>query len=207
MPTTTTYPNGQQLISSALTIAQAAALLQSLTCGMIGVTLPSIDARNFARVRVDWPTEGQPVADTPQDDVCFIQCVPNDAEYSRVRDRSLSGSKPGPLTYTWRYTRGWKFSWCAYGTNAEDNLRAVKSALFMDYFTDTLAASNLYPLPDPPEVTYLPEQLNAEWWARADFHVDLYEQVTETTTVGAVISVPIEIDMKEVTVDFTVTAS
>jgi hypothetical protein len=77
----------------------------------------------------------------------------------------------------------------------------------MDYFTDNLAASNLYPLPDPPEVTYLPEQLNAEWWARADFHVDLYEQVTETTTVGAVISVPIEVDTKEVTVDFTVTAS
>jgi hypothetical protein len=120
----------------------------------------------------------------------------------------LSGAKPGPLTYTWEYTRGWRFSWCAYGPNSLDNLRAVESALFQDYFTDLLAASNLYPLPDPPMPLRVPEQFNAQWWERADFWVDLYEQVTETITVGAVVQVPVEVDAEQLTspVDFTITA-
>ena len=147
MSTVTTYPNGQVLTSTALTKDTATALLQLMTCGMIGVNPP-----DFSRVRVDWPTEGQSVADTPQQDVCFISAVPNDTDYSRIRDRVRTGSRPGPLVYTWQYTRGWRFSWVAYGPNSTDNLRAVRSALFQDYFNDLLSAANLYPLSDPPEV-------------------------------------------------------
>ena len=34
----------------------------------------------------------------------------------------------------------------------------------------------------------MPEQINAEWWERADFYVELYEQVTEvlTTPTGGI---------------------
>ena len=54
----------------------------------------------------------------------------------------------------------------------------------------------------------VPEQFNAQWWERADFWVDLYEQVTETITVGAVVQVPVEVDAEQLTspVDFTITA-
>jgi hypothetical protein len=92
-------------------------------------------------------------------------------------------------------------------------LRLVKSALFLDYFNDALNASNLYPLPDPPEPTYTPENIDAEWWARADFHVDLYEAVTEvlTTPVGGYVkSVEVKVydeSPADPAADFTVTKS
>ena len=186
MTTTTTYPNGQQLISSAITTPAINVLMQVLTCGMIGVNPP-----NNSRVRVDWQTTGQPAVPAPGQDVCYIACQPFDTEYSRVRDMELSGG--GPVVETWTYTRGWRVAWCAYGPSAVDNLRAVKSALFIDYFTNQLSLSNLFPLPDPPEITRVPELINAQWFERADFHVDMYEAVTETIEDAAVSSLEIKV--------------
>ena len=173
--TVTTYSTGQSLSSTALTVTQMNVIMQVWTLGALGFPPTAYD-----RVRIDWPTEGQPFSTTPQQDVCYLQCVTRDTEYARVRDKSLSGA--GPVTETWNYTRGWQVAWCAYGPHAEDNLRAVKSALVLDFLAAQLNASNLYPLSDPPEPTYTPENFNAQWWARADFHVDLYEAVTEVLT-------------------------
>jgi hypothetical protein len=118
-------------------------------------------------------------------------CQTVDVEYGRVRDQAFSGG--GPVTGTWAYTRGWRVSWCAYGPNAADNLRAVRSALFMDYFTNALSLSNLFPLPDAAAPTYVPELINAQWYPRADFQVDLYEGVTETIQDAAVTSVEVKL--------------
>ena len=211
MGTSTPYPNGQTLVSSALTVSQMNALLQSLTCAMIGLPLPSSGLpAGYARVRIDWPQEGQPFTTTPNQDGCFLACVPHDVDYTRVRNRTVSGAgtELSPLTETWTYTRGWRVTWTAYGPNAEDNLRAIKSALFMDYFNDQLNLSNLFPLPDPSEVTYLPETFNAQWWPRADFAVIMYENVTETIQDGAVTSVEVKVydgSPEDPVADFTVT--
>ena len=43
MPTTTTYPNGQQLVSSALTVPQMNALIAELTCAALGINPPDYD--------------------------------------------------------------------------------------------------------------------------------------------------------------------
>lgn len=208
MTTSTPYPNGQVLVSSALTVDAVNKLMQALTCGMIGLPLPTTGLpAGYSRVRVDWPVEGQPFVPNPQTDGCFLACVPHDVEYTRVRDRSYGGD--GPVVETWTYTRGWRVSWTAYGPSAEDNLRAVKSALFMDYFTDQLSASNLFPLPDPPEVTYLPESFNAQWWPRADFAVTMYEEVTETISDGQATSLEIKLydgSPDDPVADITVTA-
>jgi hypothetical protein len=188
MPTTTTYPNGQQLISSALTQVQITKIMQTLTCGAIGINPP-----NFAAVRTEWPVQGQPFTQLPSQDACYVACVPTDSDYSRVRDTALSQTGK-VLTQTWEYTRNWRVSWVFYGPNSTDNARAVNSAfVFVDFFADSLSLQNLFPVSDPPEPTRMPENFNAQWWERADFHVDIYEQITETINPGIATSVEIKI--------------
>jgi len=186
MTTAIKYPNGQTLVSSALSPADVAAALQIITCGMLGINPP-----NDKLVRIDWQTTGQPSVAAPNSDVCYLACQPFDTEYSRVRDRRLGGTDAA--TETWAYTKGWRVSWTAYGPSAEDHLRAVKSALFMDYFTDRLEAVKLFPLPDAPEVVRVPELVNAQWFERADFHCDMYEAVTETIQYSVVTSAEIKV--------------
>ncbi len=199
MPTTTQYPNGQSLVSSALTPAQVSVALQTLTCGMLGINPPDL-----SKVRVDWQTQGQPFENVSAD-ICYLACTPQDVDYSRVRDRAFSGAN-GPVTETWTYTKGWRVAWCLYGPSAEDSARMIRSALFMDYFNDTLAAINLYPINDPPEVTRIPENINAQWWERADFYVIVYEQVTETIIDGQATSVEVKLsDSGGIVADFIAT--
>lgn len=184
MPTTTTYPNGQVLTSSALTIPQINNIMQPIVCGMLGLPVNSYQA-----VRVSWQTQGQPFVPTPTNDVCFIGCVPENVDYHLVRDRTFTGT--GPVTENWNYTRGWRISFVLYGPNSTDNARAIYSAFFMDYFNDLLSLSNLYPLQDPPQPTRTPEEINAQFYERADFHILMYEAVTESIQDGAVTNVPI----------------
>jgi hypothetical protein len=165
---------------------------------MIGINPP-----NPALVRIDWQTEGQPFVPRPQDDICFISCIPENVEYRTVRDRTFSGT--GPVTETWVYTRGWRVAWCLYGPNSTDRARMIHSAMFMDYFNDVLSLSNLYPISDPPEPTRIPEQTNSQWFERADFHIIMYEQVTETIEDGAVTSVEVKVyDKDGLAADITV---
>ena len=203
MPTTTPYPNGQALVSSALTPTQMNDIIQLLTCGMIGVNPP-----DPAQVRVDWQSEGQPFIARPGQDVCFISCVPFDVDYSKVRDRTFTNTNP-TVTENWNYTRGWKVAWALYGPNSTDRARMIHSAVvFMDYFSDALSLSNLYPVSDPPQPTRMPEEFNAQWYERADFHVIMYEAITETIQDAVVTSVAVAVNTKDESpaADITITS-
>lgn len=185
--TTTQYPNGQVLTSTALTVAQINILVQALTCGMLG-----INPVDVSKVRCDWQATGQPDVALPSQDSCYISCVTQDVDYSRVRDRSYSGI--GPVVEAWVYTRGWRLEWVCYGPNSFDRCRQIQSALFQDYFNDAFAAQgNLYPVLDPAEPVRLPELHNAQWYDSSRFHCVFYEQVTETIQDTAVTSVEIKV--------------
>lgn len=183
---TTNYPNGQVLSSTALTVNQINVLVQSLTCGMLGIN--PIDP---AQVRVDWQTQGQPDVALPSQDSCYISCVLEDVGYSRVRDHTLSGTDA--VTETWVYTRGWRIAWALYGPNGFDRARQVHSALFQDYFNEQFELSNLYPVLEPPEPQRLPIEHNAQWYEATQFHCIFYEQITETIQTPAVTSVEIKV--------------
>ena len=191
MGTSTTYPNGQTLVSDALTKDQINALIQTLTCGMLGINPP-----DPFQVRVDWPIEGQP-AQNNQTDVCYIRCTTKDNPYSRIRDRVLTQAGTGKsavLTENWFYTRVWQIAWTFYGPNSTDRARMVWDAMFMDYFADELAAENLFPVPDMPEPIRVPENFNAQWWERADFEVEMYEGISETINDGIATSVQVTVE-------------
>jgi len=200
MTTSTTYPNGQTLTSTAVTQQAMQILIQNVTCGALGVNPP-----DYSQVKIDWPQEGQPFTPLPSVDGCFLACAIKDEDYSKVRDQVFSGT--GLVTETWVYTRGWHIAWTLYGPNAVDRARQLHSATFMDWFNDLLSTSNLYPLSDPPNPTYIPEAWNAQWWPRSDFYLDLYEKVTETIQDGAVTSVEVSLNADDLgkVADFTVT--
>jgi hypothetical protein len=186
MSTTTNYPNGQSLVSSALTIQQINIIIQTLTCGMLGINPP-----DPAQVRVDWQAQGQPDVALPSQDSCYISCVPENVDYRLVRDRILTGT--GPVTENWNYTRGWTISWDTYGPNSTDRARQIYSALFMDYFNDEFSLSNLYPVLNPPEPVRIPVMHNAQWYDHTHFHCTFYEAVTETIEDAIVTSVEVKI--------------
>lgn len=194
-----TYPNGQTLVSSALTAQQMNQLFQTLTCGMLSINPPDL-----SQVRVDWQTEGQPFTVNPAQDGCFLSCVTTDEAYARVRDQLLS-QNGATVQENWTYTRPWRVGWVLYGPNSMDRARAIWSGTFMDYFSDQLSLSGLYLLNDPAVPRRLPEQFNAQWWDRSDFSIDLYEQVTETIQDSVATSVEVKVyDNSGQVADFTV---
>lgn len=186
--TTTTYPNGQTLASTALTEKQMDIIIQTQTCGMLGIN--PVDP---TKVRVNWQPQGQPGVALPSQDICYISCVTQDVEYSRVRDHTYTGDNSGPVTDTWVYTRGWRVTWQLEGSSSVDRARQIHSALFMDYFNTQFELSKLYPVLDPPEPARVPVEHNAQWYDSNQFHCIFYEEVTETIQTPSVTSVEIKV--------------
>lgn len=195
-----TYPDGSVLTSSALTIAQANTIMQQLSLGMIGQTVSSTNSA----VRIQWPTAGAPFSDV-SDDVCYLKCVPVSDPYDRIRDRFNLTDDASHLEEQWNYTRAWRMTWCFYGPNSTDLARALRSALYQDYFTNALQLSQLFPVSDFPEPMRAPELIDGQWFERVDFSADIYEFVTETITRQTVLSVETIVnDNSGVVADFTV---
>jgi hypothetical protein len=183
-----TYPNGQTLTSTALSPQQINIVVQQITCGMLGIN--PVDP---SKVRVDWQQQGQPDVALPTQDSCYISCVTQDVDYSRVRDRTYDGDSTAPINETWVYTRGWRVEWALYGPNSFDRARQVHSALFQDYFNDAFATSNLYPVLEPAEPVRLPIEHNAQWYDSSQFHCVFYEQITETIQSPVATSVEVKV--------------
>jgi hypothetical protein len=180
------YPNGQTATSTALSPQALNTLLQTLTCQMLGIN-PATDTLAYAKVRLEWPTAGQPAWGVT-DDVCFLKCVEEDDPYNRIRDRQF-GPQNGLYSATDSYTRVWRVSWCLYGPTSFDNARLIKSSLFAaDFAHDTLAGSNLYLVTDLPATRRAPEKFQNQWWDRSDVDVRINEFITETLTVNSVAS-------------------
>lgn len=222
----TTYPDGSQLSSSALTLAQISQVIWMQTMGMLGYVTPGQPPNPSAsQVRIQWPTTGSPFQEVT-DDVCYIACLLVDEPYDKIRDVSTLppqgwgqggwGSTPwggtdGDPSFTeqWSYTRVWEIKWCMYGPNSLDLSRALRSALYQEYFTTQLAKSNLFPVSDFPEAIRAPELINAQWWERVDSKCLMYEFVTETIIKNAVASVEVVVqdNSGEEIADITVPSS
>ena len=202
-----TYPDGTELLSSALTLAQINAILWAQTMGALGYVTPGQPADpTSSKVRTQWPTTGAPFQQVT-DDVCYVSCLLVDEPYDKIRDvgplspvgwgqdgwgNSWGGTAEGPqFTEQWSYTRVWEIKWCFYGPNSLDLSRALRSALYQEYLTTQLGSSNLFPVSDFPEAIRVPELINAQWWERVDFKCLMYEFVTETINKNSVASVEV----------------
>lgn len=142
------------------------------------------------KIRIGWQIDGEPGQPIDQNTV-VVRCSTLDTEYSRMHDILSIGSG---VTSTRNdvYTRAWKTHWTFYGPSAEDNARAVRSALVTAIFVESyLNSFNLYTNPDIEVATRAPDLFQGRWWPRADLEAEFNEQITETTTVGTVASVEV----------------
>lgn len=203
MGQTTTYPDGSALVSSALTIAQINAIMVPTTLQMLGLA----NSPTSPLVRVQWPTEGAPFGSVG-DDICYLACVPTDDPYNRIRDRANLSTADPNLEEQWNFTRAWSIKWVFYGPNSTDRARALRSALYQDFFTNALSQSQLFPVSDFSEPIRVPELINGQWFERVDFIAEFYEFVTETINRQTVTSVENIIrDSSGEIADFTVAVS
>jgi hypothetical protein len=269
MSTTTTYPNGQALVSSALKLTEMNDLIQQLTLGMLGLTsiLALVPHAGFAGsgyklndqvtvvqaggtnglaqvtgvdvngavtslspavpnqsagfevasglsttggsgsglqvdvtavgpsasanfVRLEWPQQGAPFGNAT-DDVCYLGCFPQDDPYDKIRDEITTAGPGDVVTEEWNYTRAWRVHWTFYGPNAFDRAAALRSALFIEYFTDQLSLSNVFPVSAYSAPVRLPELINGQWFDRVDFECEMYENVSASIQDQTVISVEV----------------
>jgi hypothetical protein len=201
MPTTN-YPDGTTLTSSAYTTAPnggtIATFLHPIVMGMLGI---SYDV-NSPLVRFAWPIGGAPFQDIA-DDICYVHCTLRDEPYDKIRD--LTETTPGGPsavnnTEIWNYTRVWNIRFVTYGPNAFDNLRAIRSGLMQNLFTQQLAEGNLFPVSELPEVIHAPELFNAQWWERADMNFDMYEWVTENISAQTILSAQVIVETADTSI-------
>jgi hypothetical protein len=194
----TTFPNGQVLTSSALTPTQIENTFQILTTNILGQGTDPNSA-----VRISWPTRGSTGWEIT-DDVVFLRVTTSDDAISLQRDKQWSPLDASDATETTTYIRVWRIDLSIYGPNSLDHARLIKSALFMDWTTATLAPSNLSVLVPLREPRRIPELFAGEWWERVDFSIQVNELVTETMTVNPITSVEITLSAAEgpsVTID------
>lgn len=150
-------------------------------------------------VRIEWPIKGQPFGNANQD-VCYIGAIDSsDDEYAKVRDEWITQNyDPNEtITLNYSYTRTWRILWSLYGPNAFDHARAIKSALFLDYYTDALSLDQLFPVSDFPQPRRLPELINSQWFERVDYDIEIYEFVKETIVVNSVLSAEVIVENSE----------
>lgn len=194
MPTVTTFPNGQVLTSSALTDNSMFALLQPLTCGMIGLAVS--DPANNYMVRKAWQTAGAP-AWKIDENIILIQCTPKSNWYDKVRDVVTTKNSDISVISNIEYTRVWSIRFIGYGPGIFDMIRLIRSALLLDWTHDTLALSNLYLMTEMETPSRNPEQFEGQWWERTDLGIELYEQVNEALVAPSIASVEVLIETKK----------
>lgn len=195
---TINYPNGQTLTSTALSDKQVTKIVQGVTLSSLGTADPSL-------CRYSWPANGQPDW-LNSADIVFLRCTQTDGSYNRVRNLLNAAGAPNFVLANWQYTRIWDIQWTAYGPNATDRIRAIQSALWLDWVTDAYSAQNLYCTRDIAAPTRAPELFQGQWWERVDVKARFYENVNEQlSNLNAATSFEIIIeDVDGIEADFTV---
>jgi hypothetical protein len=143
------------------------------------------------RVRTSWEQKGAP-GFAITDDTLFIQCVLTPTNYNLRDENYTNDPNNEDLFYKNRsYTRLWRVGFVAYGPNSFDSIRLIKSMLLEDFPHDTLAAYNLYLVPDSASIVRNPELFENQWWERVDYAEEFNEEVNESITMTRVKSVDI----------------
>ena len=190
MSNTRVYPNGQELVSSALSLDAIQQIIQQLTLAMLGLPVTP----DSSAVRIEYQSEGAPFQNKG-DDICYVTCKnATDEPYDKYRDELEIFNDGDSDTNRQAQTRSWVVYWTCYGPSSTQNARAIRSALYQDYFTGKLADSQLFPVSDFKEPVRAPEYIDGQWFERVDFDALFYEFVVETIEDPTVVSVDVSLN-------------
>lgn len=185
-------PEGAVIVGISTTGVTILIELSVTPTGNVSELISFFDPSYNTRVRTSWQQKGSPAFGIT-DDVLFIRCVLEPTNYN-IRDETwqvLSGTDGTTLSKNRTYTRQWRIAFVAYGPNACDSVRLIRSMLLEDFPHDTLAGSNLYLVPDTVTPDRSPELYESQWWERWDWAAIFNEQVNESITIPKVATIPV----------------
>lgn len=158
----------------------------------------------FYFVRVSYPNAGSP-AWKQQEDICFLKCIEIDDPINRQRDTEYQKIDEATANKQTGYTRVFAISFTVYGPNSYNNCRKIKDSLFSETNRFTLAAKQLFMIPDFKPTSRIPELFQGNWWERVDLTINFNNLVLINETVNyiesAEVSVEDEIRVATVTVN------
>ncbi|GLG01830.1 hypothetical protein Alches_18710 [Alicyclobacillus hesperidum subsp. aegles] len=174
------------MADTVLTETQIEDLFQSWTSQVLGVTDPSA-------VRIGWPMDGSPAWEIGSD-VCFILVSYADSPYTRQIQTDYAPLDDANAQVNQTYTVGLRVSWTFYGPNAFSHADLVRSALYLDSTTQTLASSNVALVTDVPMPLRAPELFDGQWWDRVTFWAQFNELVMRQSSVPYIGSATISVE-------------
>lgn len=193
------------MTSTALTAQQISIIFQNLVLQSLGIAPASTtDESAYSKVRIDWPTNGQPDWKITED-IAFIRAVEVPDPYNFPHEVQATNTDTSSYIEYTKYARVWDLHFVFYGPNSFDRTRQLKTCLYQTFAHDILAASNLYLIPTLGTPRRFPELFTNDWWERTDFSVRMNEGVTDTLTKPSMASVEVIIeDSDGILSDFTV---
>lgn len=187
---------------TALTMHQFEDLFQALTCSILG-----IDASAHPDyVRISWPTSGAPAWQIT-DDIVFLQVTEVDNPYNRQREVHFDPYDTNNADQVTHFTRVMQVSWILYGPNSFDRAQAIRDKIFYQDHHDTLAAQNIYLIPDIYATRRVPELFQGRWWERTDLDMKFNELIIRNLAVPYIqtADITVQVDEPPVTEDAEVT--
>lgn len=191
--TTSTFPNGQQLVSSANAPLDIETIFQSMAAQIFGFDVTNAEVSQavlqqaWDTVRVAWQAEGQP-AWSRKANVCIVRATLDDDPFSRTRDGLWADVElnAAQVQEQQSYTQVWSVHFMLYGPTAAQRARLLASAFFQDWVHDALVPLNLYALANWPRPVYAPELFEGQYWNRFDYQLKFNEFVSESIIVPSV---------------------
>lgn len=171
------------MADQVLTLAQLQTIFQSLVSQILNTTDPGA-------VRIAWPQDGAPA--WPIDyDVCFLLIQPDTDPYTQQIEQTWGQQDAQNAAVSLSYTFVFRVGFTFYGPNSFDNADLVRSQLFTDATTTSLAASNLALITDVPMPMRAPELWGGQWWDRSDLVARFNQLVIRNSTTPFVASAPV----------------
>lgn len=152
---------------------------QSIISEMLGLDM-TLDV-NQDKVRIAWPTSGNPSWEIT-DDVVFLRITPVDDKQARQLNIAYTpNTTDDVLDKSVGYTRVHKIDITLYGPNSFDNADVIRHLIFSYDYMLKFRAKNLFLITDVPMPQRLPELWNGQWWERTDFTITFNESVIRYT--------------------------
>ena len=175
------YQDGSVLLGNELSPDNVVQILQPIVCSLLGINPP-----NYYLVRVEWPETGQP-AWKVNEDIAFLRCVDDNADYSQRRDQQkivVNGVTMEEITYV----TAWRAFFDFYGPNCYLRASNLITGMMLQIGRNALETAGLYINPQIPRPQYLKEPRNGKWWPRASFSVLFTYLVTNRVAVETALS-------------------
>jgi hypothetical protein len=146
-------------------------------------------ATTHDRVRISWPTRGQPAWNVT-DNVAFLRITPEDDPALHQQDTIYSKESSVSVKTKKQYQRQFAVAVICYGPSAWEDAEVIWNGFLSEPVQETLT-KNHFGYIDRTGPVRAPELYNGQWWNRTDLQLRFYELLEQESVINAFGSVTI----------------